>query len=166
MAQVAAALGMGGLPLIAFPLLRYAGRFDCYNAGAIAAHYGAVSVLTFAVGLAYLAQRNVAYEAHMPLFVAVLEAPGIRLGRIADSGREARWPLLLREVLLGKSIVLLLGGLAIGWLAGPLMIDVRGGGARGDRGADWDRRSQHPDGGDLRRRGGRENCRSHPPALF
>ncbi len=125
--QVAAALGMGAvLPLIAFPLLRYAGRFDCYNAGAIAAHYGSVSVVTFAVGLAYLAQRNVAYEAYMPLFVAVLEAPGIivgiLLGRMADSGREARWPLLLREVLLGKSIVLLLGGLLIGWLAGPTAI--------------------------------------------
>ena len=125
--QVAAALGMGTvLPLIAFPLLRYAGRFDSHNAGAIAAHYGSVSVVTFAVGLAYLAQRNVAYEAYMPLFVAVLEAPGIivgiLLGRMADSGREARWPLLLREVLLGKSIVLLLGGLLIGWLAGPTAI--------------------------------------------
>ncbi len=125
--QVAAALGMGMLlPLIAFPLLRYAGGFDSHNAGAIAAHYGSVSVVTFAVGLAYLAQRNVAHEAYMPLFVAVLEAPGIivgiLLGRMADSGREARWPLLLREVLLGKSIVLLLGGLLIGWLAGPTAI--------------------------------------------
>jgi hypothetical protein len=56
----------------------------------------------------------------------VLEAPGIivgiMLGRMADSGREARWPVLLREVLLGKSIVLLLGGLLIGWLAGPTAI--------------------------------------------
>ena len=125
--QVAAALCMGMLlPLIAFPLLRYAGKFDSHNAGAIAAHYGSVSVVTFAVGLAYLAQRNVAYEAYMPLFVAVLEAPGIivgiMLGRMADSGREARWPVLLREVLLGKSIVLLLGGLLIGWLAGPTAI--------------------------------------------
>lgn len=126
-AQVIAALGMGvALPLIAFPILRHAGKFDTHNAGAIAAHYGSVSVVTFAVGLTYLAQRNVAYEAYMPLFVAVLEAPGIivgiMLGRMADSGRDARWPALLREVLLGKSIVLLLGGLAIGWLAGPTAI--------------------------------------------
>ena len=125
--QVIAALGIGvTLPLIAFPLLRHAGKFDNQNAGAIAAHYGSVSVVTFAVGLAYLAQRNVAYEAYMPLFVALLEAPGIivgiMLGRMVDSGRDARWPTLLREILLGKSIVLLLGGLVIGWLAGPAAI--------------------------------------------
>lgn len=126
-AQIGAALGMAILiPLIAFPILRYAGKFDSHNAGAIAAHYGSVSVVTFAVAMTYLVQRNVAYEAYMPLFVAALEAPGIivgvMLGRMADRGREARWPALLREVLLGKSIVLLLGGLLIGWLAGPLEI--------------------------------------------
>lgn len=125
--QVIAALAMGAtLPLIAFPLLRYAGRFDTHNAGAIAAHYGSVSVVTFAVGMTYLAQRNIAYESYMPLFVALLEAPGIVvgvvLGRMAERGRDLGWPALLREILLGKSIVLLLGGLAIGWFAGPLAI--------------------------------------------
>ena len=125
--QLAAALGIGvTIPLIAFPILRYAGKLDNYNAGAMAAHYGSVSVVTFAVGMAFLAQRNIAYEAYMPLFVALLEAPGIivgvMLGRMAESGRESRWPTLIKEILLGKSIVLLLGGLAIGWLAGPLMI--------------------------------------------
>ena len=125
--QLAAALGIGvTIPLIAFPILRYAGKLDNYNAGAMAAHYGSVSVVTFAVGMAFLAQRNIAYEAYMPLFVALLEAPGIIvgiiLGRMAESGRESRWPTLIKEILLGKSIVLLLGGLAIGWLAGPLTI--------------------------------------------
>ena len=125
--QLAAALGIGvTIPLIAFPILRYAGKLDNYNAGAMAAHYGSVSVVTFAVGMAFLAQRNIAYEAYMPLFVALLEAPGIivgvMLGRMAESGRELRWPTLIKEILLGKSIVLLLGGLAIGWLAGPLTI--------------------------------------------
>ena len=125
--QLAAALGIGvTIPLIAFPILRYAGKLDNYNAGAMAAHYGSVSVVTFAVGMAFLAQRNIAYEAYMPLFVALLEAPGIivgvMLGRMAESGRESRWPTLIKEILLGKSIVLLLGGLAIGWLAGPLTI--------------------------------------------
>ncbi len=125
--QVIAALAIGvTLPLIAFPLLRYAGKFDVHNAGAIAAHYGSVSVVTFAVGITYLAQRGVAYEAYMPLFVALLEAPGIIvgviLGRMADNARNTRWLALLREILLGKSIVLLLGGLAIGWLAGPVAI--------------------------------------------
>jgi hypothetical protein len=125
--QLMAALAIGvTLPLLAYPILRHAGKFDHHNAGAIAAHYGSVSVVTFAVGLAYLTQRNIPYESYMPLFVAVLEAPGIivgvMLGRMAEGGRDLRWPLLVREVLLGKSIVLLLGGLIIGWLAGPVMI--------------------------------------------
>ena len=125
--QMVAALGIAvTIPLLAFPVLRYVGKLDNYNAGAVAAHYGSVSVVTFAVGIAFLAQRNVPYEAYMPLFVALLEAPGIivgvMLGRMADGGRESRWPALIKDVLLGKSIVLLLGGLAIGWLAGPVAI--------------------------------------------
>ena len=125
--QVVAALGVGvSLPLLAYPLLCFAGRFDGCNSGAIAAHYGSVSVVTFAVAMTYLGQRSVSFEPYMPLFVALLEAPGIivgiLLGRMADGGRALRWPALLREVLLGKSIVLLLGGLLIGWLAGPAAI--------------------------------------------
>jgi hypothetical protein len=30
-----------------------------------------------------------------------------------------RWPVLLHEVVFGKAVVLLLGGIAIGWIAGP-----------------------------------------------
>ncbi len=124
-ALIVVAMG-AALPLIAFPLLRYIGRFDTHNAGAIAAHYGSVSVVTFAVGVAYLAKRGVEYESYMPLFVALLEAPGIIvgviLGRMSERGREMNWAALMREILLGKSIVLLLGGLAIGWLAGPAAI--------------------------------------------
>jgi len=125
--QIVAALGVAvALPLLAYPVLRFGGKFDGCNAAAIAAHYGSVSVVTFAVAVTYLGRHHESYEAYMPLFVALLEAPGIIvgifLGRMAEGGRELRWPALLREVLLGKSIVLLLGGLAIGWLAGPQTI--------------------------------------------
>ena len=86
------------------------GGFGAQDAGAIAAHYGSVSVVTFAVGMAYLAQRGIAYESYMPLFVALLEAPGIivgvLLGRMGERAQGLRLSLLLREVLLGKSIVL------------------------------------------------------------
>lgn len=125
--QGLAALGLGVvLPVLAYPVLRHLGKFDGCNAGAIAAHYGSVSVVTFAVAMTYLGERAVDFEAYMPLFVALLEAPGIiagiLLGRMADGGRELRWPALLREIVLGKSIVLLLGGLIVGALAGPAAI--------------------------------------------
>jgi hypothetical protein len=111
------------LPLIAFPVLRFLGGLDRANAGAIAAHYGSVSVVTFAVCTAFLVDRAIEYERYMPLFVALLEAPGIVVGillaRSATGTGSVPWAGLLREILAGKSIVLLLGGLLIGWLAGP-----------------------------------------------
>jgi uncharacterized protein len=120
--EVGTILLMGALlPLPAFAILRAIGKFSRADAGSIAGHYGSVSVVTFAVGVAYLNERKVAFEAYMPLFVAILEIPGIVVGILlakSDSWRSVEWGELLREVLLGKSIVLLLGGLAIGWLAG------------------------------------------------
>ncbi|MCL6609839.1 MAG: sodium-dependent bicarbonate transport family permease, partial [Geminicoccaceae bacterium] len=121
-AAVVAAFG-AALPLAAFPVLRRAGRLDPYDAGSLAAHYGSVSVVTFAVGIAYLTERGIAYEGHLPLFAAVLEAPGIVVGillaRHAAAGPAAPWGATLHEVMLGKSVVLLTGGIAIGWIAGP-----------------------------------------------
>jgi uncharacterized protein len=52
----------------------------------------------------------------------LLEVPAIVVGvLIARSGGRDRveWGPLAREVVLGKSIILLLGGLVIGWVAGP-----------------------------------------------
>ena len=47
--------------------------------------------------------------------------PAILAGIVLARGfsGDVAWKPLLRELLLGRSIVLLLGGLAIGWLSGP-----------------------------------------------
>ncbi len=121
--QAAAVLAMGFLlPLPAYAILRGPGRLARPDAASIAAHYGSVSVVTFAVATAYLTRRSIGYEAHMPLFVALLETPaivtGILLARMGTLG-TVRWGAVAHEVLLGKSIVLLLGGLAIGAIVGP-----------------------------------------------
>lgn len=109
------------LPLLAFPLLHRLGRLKRADAASIAAHYGSVSVGTFAVAVAYLASREVAHEAYMPLFLVLLEVPAILVGIVLARGLSAGcdWRELGREVMLGKSVVLLLGGLLIGWAAGP-----------------------------------------------
>lgn len=111
-------LGLG-LPLLAFVLLRGL-RFDRINAAAVAAHYGSVSAGTFAVVVAFLVSREVAFESYMPLFVAILEIPAILVGIVLAKGisRDTRWRELGREIFLGKSIMLLLGGLVIGAIAG------------------------------------------------
>jgi uncharacterized protein len=122
--QALAVIALGILiPLVAFPVLRGAGRMNRYDAGALAAHYGSVSVVTYAVAITFLASRNADYEPYFPVFVVLMEAPaivvGIVLARAGAPGKPVAWRALAHEVLLGKSIVLLLGGLAIGWIAGP-----------------------------------------------
>lgn len=121
--QVAGVIGLGlVLPLIAFPVLRYLGRLKRADAAAIAAHYGSVSMVTFAVALNYLADRAIAHEQYLPLFVVLLEVPGIVVGILLaklGQGAQLRWGVLAHEVFLGRSVVLLTGGLLIGWIAGP-----------------------------------------------
>jgi hypothetical protein len=109
------------LPLLAFPVLLYLGRLKRADAASIAAHYGSVSVGTYAVAAAYFATRQIAYEEYMPVLLVMLEIPAIIVGVFLARGlvSDTRWGTVAREVLLGKGIVLLVGGLIIGWVAGP-----------------------------------------------
>jgi len=109
------------LPLLAFPILRFAGRLPRADAASVAAHYGSVSVGTFAVAISFASVHAIDYEPYLPLFVVLLEIPAILVGIVLARGvsRATRWGELGREIFLGKSVVLLLGGLLIGWAAGP-----------------------------------------------
>jgi uncharacterized protein len=94
--QAAASMGLGFvIPLVAFPLLYKLVKLTRFDAAAIAGHYGSVSVVTFAVAM------------------------GILLARMGGDFRSVRWGALAHEIFLGKSMVLLGGGLLIGWFAGP-----------------------------------------------
>jgi len=119
--QALAAIALGAaIPLLLFPLLR--AKLARPDAASIAAHYGSVSVVTFAVATSFLAARKIDAESHMPLLVALMEAPGIVVGIVlarAGGGQRISWGPLAHEVLFGKSVLLLLGGLAIGALVGP-----------------------------------------------
>ena len=120
--QMAAVVGMGVvIPLLVFAALMLTRRIDRPNAAALAGHYGSVSVGTYAVGVAFLASIGVAFEAHLALFLVLLEMPAIVVGILLARGisRGTQWGRLLHEIFFGKSIVLLLGGLLIGWVAGP-----------------------------------------------
>jgi uncharacterized protein len=115
------ALGFA-IPFVLFPLLR-ALKLSGADAASVAAHYGSVSVVTFAVATAALARQGLAYENHAALWVAVMEAPGIVAGillarRAARDADKTHWRELAHDVLFGKSVLLLAGGLAIGAIAG------------------------------------------------
>lgn len=126
--QVLACVALGfAIPFALWPLLR-ALKLSGADAASLAAHYGSVSVVTFAVAIAALAREGIAYESHAALWVAVMEAPGlvagILLARLAASGSRTgpaiatRWGALMHDVLCGKSVLLLAGGLVIGAVAG------------------------------------------------
>ena len=115
-----AVLMSAGTPLLSFPILRRLGNLSRPDAASIAAHYGSVSVVTFAVGASYLARADVAYEGYMSVFLVFLEFPALIIGVLLAKGinRDTQWRLLAREVLAGRAIVLLVGALLIGWIWG------------------------------------------------
>jgi len=119
-AAVCVVLAGALIPLIAYPVLAGMGKLPRADAASIAAHYGSVSVVTFAVGSTFLAGQGVEVEGYLTVFLVLLEFPalmiGIWLARRGEGGGD--WGKVLHEVFAGKSIVLLLGGLAIGWVAG------------------------------------------------
>lgn len=112
------------LPLIANLLLRTFGRLDRINAGAVAAHYGSVSVVTYVTAVEILTGSQMAPQGFMVAVLAAMETPAILtglllargLGKSSDGRSKGE---LLHEVFLNASVVLLLGAFAIGMIAGP-----------------------------------------------
>ncbi|MFN5881091.1 MAG: sodium-dependent bicarbonate transport family permease [Burkholderiales bacterium] len=115
------------IPLLLIPVLRIVVRLDGINAAAVAAHYGSVSVVTFAVAQGAVMARGWEPAPWLALLVALMEAPGIVVGvilarRALNETRGTQpqsWGQVLHEVFFGKAIVLLTGGLLIGWVFGP-----------------------------------------------
>jgi uncharacterized protein len=113
------------IPFLLFPLLRML-KFSVVDSASIGAHFGSVSVVTFAVVTAALMRAGVPYEAHAALWVAVMEAPGIVAGVLiaklfAEKQHEQtklQWGGLVHDVFFGKSVLLLIGGLLIGYIGG------------------------------------------------
>jgi uncharacterized protein len=109
------------LAAIAFALLFRVGRLSRIDAAATAAHYGSVSVITFVVAQTYLAQIGVAFNAQMAFYLAVLEVPALILAAALGKRDEAspgHWAEFTRELIFGKSVLLLIGGMIIGAIAG------------------------------------------------
>lgn len=123
--QVAACLALGfTIPFLLVPVLRRLG-LSVVDSAALAAHYGSVSVVTFAVASAFLQKRGVPLESHAALWVALMEAPGLiagiwlaRRGVGSASQAPVNWKELAHDVFLGKSVLLLAGGLFIGAVMG------------------------------------------------
>jgi hypothetical protein len=141
------ALLLGGLtPITAFLVLRRIGRFSTTDSAAIAAHYGSVSAVTFIAAQEFVRRAATPAEGFMPALLTMLEIPGIAVALSIGTllgAKAVRTPAerngvavggvyamdaaaavpggrreALREVITGRTFVLMLGGLMIGLLVG------------------------------------------------
>jgi hypothetical protein len=112
-------------PLSAFLLLRAFGGLGRTDAAATAAHYGSVSAVTFIAAIEAVKLSGLPSNGYLPALLAVLEVPGIIVGLLLarNHGGEGGIAKALREVVTGKSIFLMVGGLVIGALCGPAKIE-------------------------------------------
>ena len=110
------------LPIFAFWLIRGFGRLDRVNAGAVAAHYGSISVVTFVTAVEILEFQGKPSGGYMVAVMATMESPAILAGLLlargfgSDDGQSMRE--MLHEVFFNSSVVLLLGAFAIGLIGG------------------------------------------------
>jgi hypothetical protein len=111
------------IPFVAYVVLRQVGKFGRADAAAIAAHYGSVSAVTYAVVQVFLERQGVHHEEYTTVLLVLLEIPAIAIGVFMARWKSGPSPTpfarLLREVFLGKSIYLLLAGLCAGYILGP-----------------------------------------------
>ncbi len=116
------------IPVFAYAALRFFAKLDGLNSGAVAAHYGSVSVVTFVTATQVLERSGIAAEGYMVAVMAMMETPAILSGLLLArrsmaksgdmSGGNGSTGKLLHEVFLNASVVLLLGSFAIGAVAG------------------------------------------------
>ena len=110
------------MPLIAYAVLKGFGKLDKLNAGAVAAHYGSVSVVTFVTAVEIYEAQSMPPGGFMVAVMAAMETPailtGLILARKASQGDSRSGGELLHEVFFNASVVLLLGAFAIGAISG------------------------------------------------
>jgi hypothetical protein len=110
------------IPFITYFVLRRLGGFDVQNAAAVAAHYGSVSSVTFFAAVTFARAMNTPSEGYMTAVVAVMEwgvIISLAIARFAmgRASGDMRFGELVRDTLRGRGILLLTGGMVIGYLA-------------------------------------------------
>ncbi len=112
------------LPLAAFGIARFFGRFDVANATGIAALYGSVSSVTFLAAQNFASSQGTPAEGFLTGLVALMEwgiLVALFIGRFSMAGADGRTRALgaiVAETLRGRGLVLLVGGMTMGYAVG------------------------------------------------
>jgi len=107
------------IPLLAFGFLKFIKGLNGVDRGSIAAHYGSTSLVTFSAAILFLESNSIFVEGFAPALLTLMEIPGLIVGIFLASRSlttKVGWGETMREVLLGKTVLLLLGGLLIGFI--------------------------------------------------
>lgn len=127
------------IPAFAFYLLRLIRTLSDIDRGSLAAHYGSTSLVTFSAALLFMESNSIFVEGYAPALLTLLEIPGLIVGIFLASSSvshpDVKWGTTLREVVLGKTVLILLGGMFIGFLTSqsgyekvqPFFIDLLSG---------------------------------------
>lgn len=126
--EILTVIAIGALiPLVLFPLLRVLVKLSLENAASIAAHYGSVSAGTFAVALAYAEARNLPISPEVTLYLVAMELPAIVVGLLLyrrfqshEGPVQPSLGKLWHEAFTNRGVILLLGGVIIGLMYGPV----------------------------------------------
>lgn len=105
------------IPAIAYLTLKLVRKINDIDRGAIAAHYGSTSLVTFSAALLFLENSGIEVEGFATALLTIMEVPGIVVGVYLGSrhrDKSVQWGKTLHEVVTGKTILLLVGGLVIG----------------------------------------------------
>ena len=120
-----AALAIGAItPLVAFAFMRGFVRLGRVDAAGVAAHYGSVSAVTFIVALTVVEAQGIPAEGVLAGLLGILEVVGIVVG-VALASRATggtSWSTALSEIVRGRSITMLLLGLAVGLAVGDVRL--------------------------------------------
>jgi hypothetical protein len=104
------------ITVVALSYIKVGSKLNKTDSVTLAAHYGSVSVGTFAVAVSYLDIQGISHELTINLFVALLELPAIIVGLYLLSDRKHK--LNIKIILAHKSLALILIGMIIGALYG------------------------------------------------
>ena len=126
------------VPVAAYLVLKLVRTLTDLDRGAIAAHYGSTSLITFSAALLFLETNVIEVEGFATVLLVLMEIPGLVVGIYLGSrhiNRNVEWKETLLEVLTGKTVLLLVGGLVIGGLTSdagyekvsPFFIGILGG---------------------------------------
>ncbi len=126
------------IPAAAFLILGIGSKFSGADRGSIAAHYGSTSLVTFSAALIFLESQAIEVEGFATALLTIMEVPGIIVGIYLGSRyshQVVAWKNTLFEVLTGKTILLLVGGMVVGFFTSetgyekvsPFFIDLQPG---------------------------------------